>query len=211
MPRAILGLVALLLVSCGGGGEVYPVPSTQAYLKLSSIGTPPAMDPLPGGLSPVSVTFEVLSGENSVQWLFTHEGDDIGRIVARVTPDGPASTHVTVTYVKGTAADGNWRNAQVRQLIETQVQKLVVEAVDSTLENRSFDDNLRKQVAMDVTTSSVGSMLNDISASADEVAAEEKERERQKEDAASASPDVPINPDDASKPMTDLSKFNNGS
>ena len=91
MPRAILGLAAFLLASCGGGGEVYPVSSKQAYLELSSIGTPPAMDPLPGGLSPVSVTFEVIPGENSVQWLFTHEGDDIGRIVAKVTPDGAAS------------------------------------------------------------------------------------------------------------------------
>ena len=91
------------------------------------------------------------------------------------------------------------------------MQKLVVEAVDSKLEKRAFDDNLRKQVAADVATSSVGAMLGDISSSANEVAAEENERERQEKDASSASPDVPINPDDASKPTTDLSKFNNGS
>jgi hypothetical protein len=210
MRRTIIGLAAFLLASCGGD-EVYPVPSAQAYVELSSIGTPPAMDPLPGGLSPVSVSFEVIPGENSVQWLFTHEGDDIGRIVARVTPHGAASSSVTVTYVNGTAPDGNWRNGQARQLIENQVQKLVVEAVDSSLENRSFDDNLRKQVAMDVATSSVGGMLSDISSSADEVAAGEKERERQQEGASSASSDVAINPDDASKPTTDLSKFDNGS
>ena len=211
MRRTIIGVAALLLASCGGGGEVYPVPSTQAYLQLSSIGTPPAMDPLPGGLSPVSVRFEAIPGENSVQWLFTHEGDDIGRIVARVTPNGPASTNVTVAYVNGTAPDGNWRNAQARQLIENQVQKLVVEAVDSTLENRRFDENLRRQVATDVSTSSVGAMLGDISSSADAVAAEEKEREQHQEDASSASPDVAISPNDASKPMTDLNKFGNGS
>jgi hypothetical protein len=211
MPRAILGLAALLLASCGGGGEVYPVSSKQAYLELSSIGTPSAMDPLPGGLSPVSVTFEAIPGENSVQWSFTHEGDDIGRIVATVTPDGTASSNVTVAYVNGTAPDGNWRNAQARQLIEKQVQKLVLEAVDSTLENRSFDDNLRKQVALDVATSSVGGMLSDISSSANEVAAAEKEREQEQESASSVSSDVTISPDDATKPTTDLSKFDNGS
>jgi hypothetical protein len=54
-------------------------------------------------------------------------------------------------------------------------------------------------------------MLSDISSSADEVAAGEKERERQQEGASSASSDVAINPDDASKPTTDLSKFDNGS
>ena len=129
MPRAILGLAALLLASCGGGGEVYPVSSKQAYLELSSIGTPPAMDPLPGGLSPVSVTFEVIPGEKSVQWLFTYEGDDIGRVVAKGTPDG-ATSAASRPYVNGTAPDDNWRNAQARQLIEKQVQKLVVEAVD---------------------------------------------------------------------------------
>jgi hypothetical protein len=211
MRRTIIGLAAFLLAGCGGSGEVYQVPSAQAYLELSSIGTPPAMDPLPGGLSPVSVSFEAIPGENKVQWLFTHEGDDIGRIVATVTPDGTASSNVTVAYVNGTAPDGNWRNAQARQLIEKHVQKLVVEAVDSRLENRSFDDNLSKQVAMDVTTSSVGSMLGDISASADEVAADERERERQQQSASSAGTDVAISPDDATKPTTDLSKLDNGS
>ena len=209
MRRTIIGLVALLLTSCGGG-DVYPVPSTQAYLMLSSIGTPPSMDPLPGGLSPVSVKFEVIPGENAVQWLFTHEGDDIGRIVVRVTPDGQTSSNVTVAYVNGTAPDGNWRNAEARRLIEKQVQKLVVEAVDSTLENRSFDDDLRKQVAIDVATSSMGAMMGDVSSSVDEVVAEEKERERRQEDASSASPDVAPSPADATKPTTDLSKFNNG-
>ena len=63
---------------------------------------------------------------------------------------------------------------------------------------------------MEVTTSSVGAMLGDISSSADEVAAEEKDRERQQEDTSSASPDVATSPDDATKPTTDLSKFDNG-
>jgi hypothetical protein len=210
MRRTILAVAAFLLASCGSG-KVYPVPSAQAYSELSSIGTPAAMDPLPGGLSPVSVTFEAVPGENSVQWLFTHEGDDIGRIVAKAAPDGASSTNVRVDYFNGTAPDGNWRNAEARKLIENQVQKLVVEAVASTLENRSFDEDLRKQVALAVATSSIGGMLSDIRSSADEAAAAANELERDQADASSARPDVPINSDDASKPTTDLSKFGNGS
>ena len=200
MRRVMIGFAALFLSGCGN--EVYPVPATEAYLSLSSIGTPSGMSPLPGGLEPVSVNFESIPGENKVQWLFTHAGDDIGRIVAVVTPDGDASSNVAVRYVDGTAPDEKWRNGQARRLIEYEIQKLVVEAVDSKLENRAFDEGLRKQVTMNVATASISSMMSDVSASMDAHIAKQKEREQERKNRTSTSPYA------ATKPATDLSKYN---
>lgn len=200
MRRVMIGFAALFLSGCGN--EVYPVPATEAYLSLSSIGMPSGMSPLPGGLEPVSVNFESIPGENKVQWLFTHAGDDIGRIVAVVTPDGDASSNVAVRYVDGTAPDEKWRNGQARRLIEYEIQKLVVEAVDSKLENRAFDEGLRKQVTMNVATASISSMMSDVSASMDAHIAKQKEREEERKNRTSTSPQA------ATRPATDLSKFN---
>ena len=80
MRKFLIVASALLVSACGG--ETYPVAPTEAFLTLSNIGNPPGTSTLPGGLSPVNVSFESVPADNSVQWKFTHEGDDIGRIVA---------------------------------------------------------------------------------------------------------------------------------
>lgn len=204
MRTVTIGLAALLVAGCGGD-EVYPVAADQAFMSLSSIGTPSGMNPLPGGLSAVSVNVEALPGEKSMEWRFSHGGDDIGRIVAKVTPDGEASSKVAITYVNGSAPDDKWRNAQAKRLIETHIQRLVVEAVDSTLENRSFNEDLRRQVTLEVTKASVGSLLKDINSSVDQAVAADKERQREEDNA------LPSIETDPTKPTTDLSKFNNSS
>ena len=200
MRRLTIGLAALLLSACGG--EVYPVPVTQAYLSLSGIGTPLGMSPLPGGLSPVTVRFESLPGENMVQWKFSHEGDDLARIVARVTPDGDNSSNVTVSYVNGDAPDDKWRNGQARGLIEREIQRLVVEAVDAKLEQRPFNDELRKEVTRQVAMATISAMMGDASNAMDKAIKEQKEREAARGSASAA------NPYNATKPSTDLSKYN---
>ena len=200
MRRMMIGVAALMLSACGG--EVYPVPATQAYLSLSSIGTPRGMSPLPGGLSPVTVRFESLPGENMVQWKFSHDGDDLARIVAQVTPDGENSSNVTVRYVKGEAPDDKWRNGHSRGLIEREVQRLVVEAVDAKMENRPVNEELRLDVTRQVAMSSIGSMMSDVSKSMDEHIEKQKQREAESEARRAA------NPYNATKPSTDLSKYN---
>ena len=200
MRRLTIGLAALLLSACGG--EVYPVPATQAYLTLSGIGTPKGMSPLPGGLSPVTVRFESLPGDKTVQWKFSHNGDDLARIVATVTPDGDTSSNVTVRYVNGDAPDDKWRNGAARGLIEREIQRLLVEAVDAKMEQRPISDELRLEVTRQVAMSSIGAMMNDVSASMDKVVADEKQRKAESEARRSA------NPYNATKPSTDLSKFN---
>ena len=201
MRALFLGLSALLLSACDSE-ETYQVAPIEAFTALSGIGTPTGMSPLPGGLSPVSINVETVPADSSVQWLFSHDGDDLARIVARVTPDGDTASTVTVKYVEGGAPGEKWRNDQARRLIRDQVQRLVVEAVDSTLERRPYDEALRNDVRHQVTIASMGSIMNDVSASMDEEIKRRKERDEASKNRALS------NPHSATKPTTDLSKYN---
>lgn len=200
MRRLVVGIAALLLAGCGG--EDYPIAPTQAYLALSEIGTPSVMDPMPAGLAPVSVHFEALPGDNSVQWLFTHDGDDLGRIVAKVTPNGDAASTVTIDYVEGSAPDENWRNGSARGWIKSGAYRLVAEAVDAKMEKRSFDMAVRQSVAAEVAAASAGAMMQDASSAMDKAVERQKQAVKESESRAAS------NPYAATKPTTDLSKYN---
>ena len=201
MRRFIIGIAALLVSACGG--ETYQVAPSEAFSSLSSIGTPPGMDPLPGGLNPVSVRFETVPGDNKVQWLFTHGGEDLARIEAIVAPSGDKASTVTVNYVAGTAPDDNWRNSDARRLIRNQIQRLVVEAVDSKLENRPFDEGLKQEVSMAVTTSSLGAIMDDASTAMDEAVKKQRDYEAQAE-VARAQSQAAREARDVGRPTTDL-------
>jgi len=179
MRKMIIGIAALLLSACGG--TTYQVPAGEAFSSLSSIGTTPGMSPLPGGLDPVDVSFEAVEGDNAVKWHFTHEGEELGQIIAQVAPNGANASTVTVWYVDGTAPDDHWRNSAARRLIKDQIKRLAVEAVDATLTHRPFDAELKKDVTMQVTMSSVGSMMEDASKAMDEASKNFAEYDRQAE------------------------------
>lgn len=197
MRKMIAVAAALLLSACGG--ETYPIPQTEAFNLLSGIGSS-NVTPLPGGLHPVSVNFESIPGDNLVKWEFSHEGDDLATIYAQVTPEGENASLVTIKYAPGTAPDENWRNGQARRLIENQIQRLVVESVDSTMEQREFRAELRQDVVKHVSLASMGALMDDVSASLD------KEIER-REAAKNAS--SPPSQYAATRPSTNLSKYNN--
>lgn len=197
----------MLLSGCGG--EDYPVPAGQAFTTLSGVGTPAELYPLPGGLYEVGVRFESVPADNAVQWHFSHDGDDLARLVAKVESNGETASKVSVDYVEGTAPDGIWRNGEARKLIQTAVQQLVVEAIDSKLENRQFDKQLLANVTATTTAMSVGGMMQDASASMDKHIAEEKQSKKEAEARAEANPYAKTRPTmDTSKPTTDLSNFN---
>lgn len=196
MRKVMICLAALLVSACGG--ETYPVAPTDAFLTLSNIGNPPGTSTLPGGLSAMNVSFESVPADNSVQWKFTHDGDDIGRIVATVTPDGDTASTINIGYMDGSAPDEKWRNGQARRLIRDQLQRLFVEHVDATFDKRDFNQGLKDDVVMQVTTASMSAIMNDVSASMDAHVAAEKARKNQSN----------ANPYTATKPATDLSKYN---
>jgi len=178
MRKVIISMAALLLSACGG--QDYPMTASEAFNSLSSIGTTPGMDSLPGGLNPINASFESIPGDNAVVWKFTHDGEDIGRIIAKVDPNGSTST-VNVYYVDGTAPGDHWRNDAARRLIKGQIQRLAVEAVDAKLTNRPFNQDLKRDVDMQVTMASVGSIMEDASKSMDEAVARFDQHDKERE------------------------------
>src|SRR5688572_9413780 len=101
MRFILLGATALLLAGCGG--ETYPVPATEAFDTLASVGTPKGLYPLSIGIEDVNVDFSTVPDQNFVKWSFSHDGDDLATIFAQVKPDGETSSTVTVSYTDGTA------------------------------------------------------------------------------------------------------------
>lgn len=200
MRFILLGASALLLAGCGG--EEYPVPASEAFATLSSVGTPAGLYPLPVGVHEVAVNFESIPADNSVKWKFSHDGDDLATMVAHVEPNGEKSSKVTLSYADGTAPDENWHNGQVRALLRRQVQQLVVEAVDSKFDRRPFDADLRASVSAATATASVGAMMKDVSAGFDAELERRADREREDKNRSAT------NPYNATKPATDLAKFN---
>ena len=202
MRKYVIGIVALLLSACGA--KNYPVAAEEAYASISSLGSD-TLEPLPGGLDPVDVSFESSPADNAVQWKFSHENDDIGTIVAKIDPKGAASSDVTVYWAEGTAPSGNWRNSEARALIKGQIIRLVNDAVDAKIMKRPLDLELKKEVAMQVTMSSIGSVMKDVSAEMDKASANFAEYDRQAEasrrEAASRQAQANVG-----KPTTDLDR-----
>ena len=199
----LLGATALLLVGCGGGEE-YPVPAGQAASMLAGLSYSPAIAPMPVALQDVSVSFESLPGGNAVQWSFTKNGDDLGRIIATVEKSGEAASEVTVDYVEGTASDKG-DNAQIRAQLRGGVQQLLIEAVDSTLDGRQFDMALRDQVDSNITIAMMGSMMVSASDAMDKAAKKGSTGSRRTYGPKPVSSD----PSGKAAPTTDLSRFNN--
>ena len=199
----LLGATALLLVGCGGGEE-YPVPAGQAASMLAGLSYSPAIAPMPVALQDVSVSFESLPGGNAVQWSFTKNGDDLGRIVATVEKSGKAASEVTVDYVEGTASDkGDY--GQIRDQLRGGVQQLLIEAVDSTLDGRQFNMALRDQVDSNITIAMMGSMMVSASDAMDKAAKKGSTGSRRTYGPKPVSSD----PSGKAAPTTDLSRFSN--
>ena len=183
MRKYLIGIAALLLSACGA--KTYPVAASEAYEGISSLGSD-TLEPLPGGLAPVDVSFESSPADNAVQWKFSHENDDIATIVARIDPKGANASDVTVYYAEGTAPSGNWRNSEARALIKGQIMRLVNDAVDARIMKRPIDKELQKEVAAQVTMSSIGSVMTDVSAEMDKAAANFAQYDKEREISAKA-------------------------
>ena len=201
MRFILLGASALLLAGCGG--EEYQVPASEAFDKLSVIGTPTGLMPLPIGFDEVAVDFATVPESNFVKWSFTHGADDLGTIFAQVAPKGETASVVTVSYADGTAPGENWQNDKIRGLLKRQVQKLVVEAVDAKFEKRPFNRDIRNKVQAETAAASIGQMMKDVDKSMNDHIKREKQRDYEEASRRSA-----YNPADKSKPTTDFSKYN---
>ena len=201
MRKFLIGAAILALTGCDSS-ETYPVAASEAYSTLTGLGHASGIYPLPVGLTNVGMQFEAIPADSSVRWQFRNgSGGDLATVTATVAPDGDSESTISIAYAEGSAPDGEDRNKKTRQLIHAYVQPLIIEAVDAKFENRPFDKSLRYMADSRTATASVGDMMKDVDSSLAEHIAKEKEREAEKKAR------VYVNPANATKPTTDLSKF----
>jgi len=203
MRFLMVGIAAVALAGCTPS-ETYPVRASEAYTKLTGMGYPAGLYPLPVGLMNVAMSFEALPADNAVRWHFTgEEGADLATVTATVEADGDAASTVSFAYTEGSAPDGEKNNGKVRQMIKSHVQPLIVEVVDAKFENRPYDKTMRYTADSMTATASIGDMMKQADSSLDAHIAKEKAREAESEARVLA------NPHNATRPATDLRKFNN--
>ena len=207
MFRSImLGAAALLLSSCGS--QEYPMPAAQATSMLASLGYSPALSTMPAALDKVQVSFESLPDGQSVQWSFRKGRDDLGRIVATVEPSGDTASKVKVDYVEG-SDHGGGTAGRIRKQLQVNLRPLFVEAVDSTLDSRPFDEAVRAEVETALNDGLGPTTFSGVDASLDAEVKRRREREpngpsRRFDGSRKSSPSQ-----SPAGPTSDLSRFSN--
>lgn len=201
----ILGASALLMAGCGGAEE-YPMPAAQATSILASLGYSPTLSTMPAALGKMQVGFETMPDGQSVRWSFRRGRDDLGMIVATVMPNGENASTVKVDYVEG-EDHGGGSAGRIRMQLKTNLRPLFVEAVDSTLDGRPFDEAVRTKVETALNDGLGPTMFSGVDASLDAEVARRRDREpngpSRRFDGSRKS-----SPQGAAQPTTDLSRFN---
>ena len=206
LRMTLLGTAALLLASCGS--EEYPMPVAQAVSTLAGLGYSPALSTMPAALGKVQVSFESMPDGQSVQWSFKRGRDDLGRIVAMVEPSGEAASKVKVDYVEG-SDHGGGTAGRIRKQLQVNLKPLFVEAVDSTLDGRAFDQAVRAKVDTALNEGLGPTMFSGVDASLDAEVKRRREREpngpsRRFDGSRKSSPSQ-----SPTAPTSDLSRFSN--
>ena len=206
LRMTFLCAAALLLTSCGS--EEYPMPAAQATSMLSSLGYSPTLSTMPAALGSMQVGFETMPDGKSVQWSFRRGRDDLGHITATVEPKGDTASTVKVDYAEG-EDHGGGSAGRIRMQLKNNLKPLFVEAIDSTLDGRPFDEAVRSKVETALAEGLSPTMFSGVDASLDEEVARRREREpngpsRRFDGSRKSSPSQ-----SPGQPTTDLSRFSN--
>ena len=204
MRAAFLTIIALALAGCGGTKESYEVPVSDTWSKVSGAAYAAAGFGVPTGLlgADVRASFESFPGERTGYWKFTRKGKELGRLNVAVEGDTSSST-VSYSYAGGDVASAD---QQAEKLVRQYAQPLIVEAIDSTIEGRARDEQMKRHADAQSTTAMIGQMMKDVDASMDEAVArfDEQDRDRKRRNASAAVNKARAN---SAKPMTDLSGY----
>ena len=204
MRAAFLTIFALALAGCGGTKESYEVPVSDAWSKVSGAAYAAAGFGVPTGLlgADVRASFESFPGERTGYWKFTRKGKELGRLNVAVEGDTSSST-VSYTYASGDVASDDQK---AENLVRQYSQPLIVEAIDSTIEGRARDEQLKRHADVQSTTVMMGQLFNEVDKSMDAAVArfDEQERDRKRRNANAAVNRARTN---STKPMTDLGGY----
>ena len=205
MRIALLSIFALTLAGCGGAKESYEVPVSDAWAKVSGAAYAAASFGVPVGLqgADVRASFESFPGERTGYWKFSRKGKELGRLNLVVDGDVESSS-LSYSYATGDVAAEDER---AEKLVRQYAQPLIVEAIDSTIEGRARDEQLRRHADAQTTTAMMGQFFNDVDKSMNEAVAnfDEQERARKRSKANTAVREARTN---ATKPMVSLGGSN---
>jgi len=204
MRAPFLAIFALALAGCGGTKESYEVPVSDAWSKVSGAAYAAAGFGVPTGLlgADVRASFESFPGERTGYWKFTRKGKELGRLNVAVEGDTSSST-VSYTYASGDVASDDQK---AENLVRQYSQPLIVEAIDSTIEGRARDEQLKRHADVQSTTVMMGQLFKEVDKSMDAAVArfDEQERDRKRRNANAAVNRARTN---STKPMTDLGGY----
>ena len=205
MRTPFLMALALALAGCGGGSaETYPAPVSDTWSKVSANAYSAAAFAVPVGLAGAEVraVFESFPGERTGYWKFVRKGRELGRLTVAVDGD-PSESEVRFAYERGDVGD---EDRNVERLVRQYSQPLIVEAIDSAIENRARDESARRVADQQTATALVGDMFREFDASHKEAVArfDEQERERKRSKANQAVREARTN---ATKPHVNLGGY----
>ena len=137
-------IAGLSLAAAAGGlyatdaltaGEVYDLPFQSAYAELAVMSLPSEVTQLSLG---AGKNIEVRKTASEISWLFLTDGEEAGRFVAKLSPEGAGKTRVVVDYVPGAAVPEEMLRLSDTQLMRKLAAAAMAEQVDSRLEGRPF-------------------------------------------------------------------------
>ena len=204
MRVALLSIIAVALAGCGGAKESYEVPVSDAWSKVSGAAYAAAGFGVPSGLlgADVRASFESFPGERTGYWKFTRAGKELGRLNVAVEGDDSSSS-VSYSYAGGDVAAAD---QQAEKLVRQYAQPLIVEAIDSTIEGRARDEQMKRHADAQSTTAMMGQLFADVDKSMQGAVKrfDEQERDRKRRNANAAVNKARTN---ATRPTTNLSGY----
>ena len=154
---ATIGLLGVLLGSCGEDGEVYQRPVTEVRDLLRTVEVPLYMF---GNSTDTQARMDA-SDPTKIMWKITSDGISLMTFTANVIPEGDTKTRVIVD-VEGSRT-GKYGDIQARLDKAKEIRTLylvsMTEAVDSTLDGRAYDITATYSALMSATTANLGRMF----------------------------------------------------
>jgi len=152
-------IAALLLGGCAQELS-NQVPADKAMDTIDSASSDDALD-LPQGMHDAEVSYESVAADHAATWTYRFGEQEIGKIIATVTPAGDAASKVSINFVDS-GAQLSGRASVLRNLVSSDMVLMVKEALAARFENRDVDAGVKRQVAMDVAQASIGSVMTQI-------------------------------------------------
>jgi hypothetical protein len=168
MTRPIFAIAAVLallsLSACGKDGVVYPRALDDVHTVLADT------DELPPVFGSDEPDHRVESSDpNTVAWILSKDGSEVMRFVAKLEPEEPYKTRVTVSVQAPT--ESPYGNMDQRLKDHKEITRLYLtamnEQVASRLEGRPFDISKTYGALAAATAANIGNISRQMDAGAD--------------------------------------------